>query len=86
MLSTLLPVLPDIIDYSREYEFSFDVIDDAIIYYGFFVMFWFLLIWLLPIIKYRNIKSKQNAEINMYLLMKMYIFCRMRRALLAVRQ
>lgn len=62
MLSTLLPVLPDIIDYSREYGFSFDMIDDGIIYYGFFVMFWFLFIWLLPKIKYRNIKSKQNAE------------------------
>lgn len=62
MLLTILPVLPDITDYSQTYGFSFDMIDDVVIFYGFFVMFWFLFIWLLAIIKYRNIKSKQNAE------------------------
>lgn len=68
MLLTLLPVLPDIIDCSRAYGFSFDMIDDAVIFYGTFAICWLLFILFLPKIKYGNRKSKQNAE-NEYVFM-----------------
>ena len=62
MLLTLLPVLPDIIDYSQTYGFSFDMIDDGVIFYGTFAICWLLFILFLPKIRYGKRNAKQNAE------------------------